>query len=166
MSPPGKPLPGAVADSLVGVLSAMNEAGPDAGERMGESQHAAAVALQGALSELAGAPIPMRRNLPNRRAHWTIEFEHAGIRYAAGVGWFGDDPAGGVAEVFFNVPGRAGTTIESHARDEAISASLALQFGCPADLLRKALTRNVDGSPSGALGRLLQILDAESAGQV
>lgn len=151
MTGPGKPLPDAVAD---------------AGERMGESPHAAALALQGALSELAGAPVPMRRNLPNRRAHWTIEFEHGGIRYAAGVGWFDDDPASGLAECFFNVPGKAGTTIESHARDEAIAASLALQFGCPVDVLRKALTRNVDGSPSGALGRLLQILEAEHGGQV
>lgn len=103
----------------------------------------------------------MRRRLPDRRFHLTVDFEHAGIRYSAGVGFFGDDPAGGVAECFFNVPGKAGTTIESHARDEAIAASLALQFGCPVDVLRGALTRNVNGSPSGALGRLLEILERE-----
>jgi ribonucleoside-diphosphate reductase alpha chain len=113
----------------------------------------------GAALELKSAP--MRRRLGNRRAHWTVEFEHAGIRYTAGVGRFADDPGADLAEVFFNVPGKAGTPLESHVRDEAIAASLALQHGCPADTLRAALTRNVDGSPSGALGRLLEILETE-----
>jgi hypothetical protein len=104
----------------------------------------------------------VRRRLPNRREHWTIEFEHGGIRYTAGVGRFGDEPGADLAEIFFNVPGKSGTTLENHARDEAIAASLALQFGCPVDVLRGALTRNADGSPSGALGRLLTILRDES----
>lgn len=152
MTGPRNPLPDAVAGALVGVLSAMSDTGPAAIERMGES-----------LAPDAAA-IPARRRLANRRAHWTVEFEHAGIRYAAGVGFFEDDPGGDLAECFFNVPGRAGTTIESHARDEAIAASLALQFGCPVDVLRGALTRNVNGSPSGALGKLLEILEIERGG--
>jgi hypothetical protein len=165
MSGPGKPLPDAVAASLVGVLASLDGTTSDVAERMGDSADAAALAVRAELSELAGFPIPMRRRLCDRRACWTYEFEHAGIRYVAGVGRFENDPGADLAEVFFNVPGKAGTTIESHARDEAIAASLALQFGCPVDVLRRALTRNVDGSPSGALGRLLESLDRERGAQ-
>lgn len=160
MSTPGLPLPDTTAASLVTAFASLDGPAPEAGERMGDSPDAATEPIRATLPEVAGAHIP-RRRLPNRRAHWTYEFEHAGIRYAAGIGRFEDDPDAGLAEVFFNVPGKAGTTIESHARDEAIAASLALQFGCPVDVLRRALTRNVDGSPSGALGRLLGILNTE-----
>jgi hypothetical protein len=187
MTAPLKPLPGAVADGLALALGTL---GADPNERTGEARtliavasapkagdtlamvddnlarvvsddQAAALDLQSWLSDMAGAPVPMRRRLGNRRAHWTVEFEHAGIRYTAGVGRFEDDPGADLAEVFFNVPGKAGTPLESHVRDEAIAASLALQFGCPVDTLRGALTRNVDGTPSGALGKLLEILETE-----
>jgi hypothetical protein len=50
------------------------------------------------------------------------------------------------------------TGIETGTRDAAIAASLLLQFGCPAETIRHALTRNADGSAAGPLGRLLDML--------
>jgi hypothetical protein len=98
-----------------------------------------------------------RERLPNRRAHELLDFEHGGFRYIGGIGRFDD---GRVAEVFLNVA-KSGTAIENHARDAAITASLALQYGTPVNVIRHALTRNGDGSASGALGTLLDLLASE-----
>jgi hypothetical protein len=95
-----------------------------------------------------------RQKLPNRRKHETISFKHGGFDYCAGIGRFDD---GRLAEIFLNVA-KSGTTIESHARDSAIVASIALQNGASVDVLRHALTRNSDGSASGAIGKLLDFL--------
>jgi hypothetical protein len=51
-----------------------------------------------------------------------------------------------------------GTAVDVNARDAAVAASLLLQHGCHVDTLRKALTRNSDGSASGALARALDLL--------
>ena len=50
--------------------------------------------------------------------------------------------------------------IDVLSRDSAVLASLALQHGASVDTLRHALIRNADGSASGALGRLLDLLAA------
>jgi hypothetical protein len=51
------------------------------------------------------------------------------------------------------------------ASDCAIAASLALQYGCPADVLRKALSRDSHGRANGPLGAALdQIFQASSHG--
>jgi ribonucleoside-diphosphate reductase alpha chain len=95
-----------------------------------------------------------REHLPNRRPHAVMEFEHAGIRYVAGIGRFAD---GRLAEIFLNT-GKIGTSLDAVTRDSAIAASLALQFGCDPETLRHALTRDGNGSASGALGALLDKL--------
>jgi hypothetical protein len=95
-----------------------------------------------------------RDRLPQRRAHELLEFEHAGIPYVAGIGRFSD---GRLAKIFLNA-GKAGTAIETHARDAAITVSLLLQHGCASDTIRQALTRNRDGSAAGPLGTLLDAL--------
>jgi hypothetical protein len=48
-----------------------------------------------------------------------------------------------------------------NARDAAVAASLLLQHGCDVDTLRKALTRNGDGSASGPLAHALDLLSIE-----
>jgi DNA-binding IclR family transcriptional regulator len=98
-----------------------------------------------------------RRRLPNRREHGLIDFEHEGRRYAAGIGRFED---GGLAEIFMNVSGRAGATVEVLARDTAVAASLCLQFGCNAETLRRALMRDTHGRASVPVGQLLDLLAA------
>jgi hypothetical protein len=97
-----------------------------------------------------------RERFPNRRGHELLNFEHAGIRYTAGIGRFGD---GRIAEVFLNTT-KHGTGLDVNARDAAVAASLLLQHGCPVETLRRALTSNGDGSASGPLARALDIVGA------
>jgi ribonucleoside-diphosphate reductase alpha chain len=99
-----------------------------------------------------------RQRLPNRRGHELLDFEHFGIRYTAGIGRFDD---GSIAEIFLNTA-KHGTGLDTSVRDAAISASLLLQHGCPLETLRRALTRNGDGSASGPLARALDILGAKN----
>jgi hypothetical protein len=99
--------------------------------------------------------------LPPRRAHWLLDFEHAGFRYTGGVGRDDDSPAGDLTEIFLDCTGKAGTALGASARDAAVTASLLLQFGCPIDTLRHALARDGSGAAAGPLGRLLDILESE-----
>jgi hypothetical protein len=46
------------------------------------------------------------------------------------------------------------------ASDAAIAASLALQFGCPVEVLRKALSRDARGNASSPIGVALDRLAA------
>ena len=100
-----------------------------------------------------------RRRLPQRRFHQLVDFEHAGYRYTAGLGFF---ESGELGEIFINVPGRSGSAIEAVARDAAILASICLQYGASAEVIRRALTRNGDGSASGPLGAALDLLAREA----
>jgi ribonucleoside-diphosphate reductase alpha chain len=101
-----------------------------------------------------GVTVSTRRRLPNRREHEIIDFEHGGIHYTAGIGRFKD---GALAEIFLNT-GKRGTAVDTNACDAAVAASLLLQHGCSVDTLRRALTRNGDGSASGPLARVLDLL--------
>jgi hypothetical protein len=98
-----------------------------------------------------------RRRLPNRRGHELLSFEHGGIYYTAGFGRFDN---GDLAEIFLNTC-KHGTAVDVNARDAAVAASLLLQHGCCVHTLRKALTRNSDGSASGPLARALDLLAIE-----
>jgi ribonucleoside-diphosphate reductase alpha chain len=107
------------------------------------------------MSEAAKPLSAKRERLPDRREHTLISFTTVdGFRYTAGLGYFED---GRLAEIFLNAE-KIGTAIETAARDSAVVASLALQHGVPPETIRRALTRNGDGSASGALGKLLDLL--------
>ena len=99
-----------------------------------------------------------RQRLPNRRGHELVDFEHGGIRYTAGIGRFED---GELAEIFLNTA-KHGTAVDTNARDAAVAASLLLQYGCPAETLSHALTRNGDGSASGPLARALLLANGRA----
>jgi len=101
-----------------------------------------------------------RARLPSRRQHDLVDFDHGGFRYTAGVGRFADRR---IAEIFLTAA-KTGTPLDAAARDAAIVASLAAQHGTPAETIRHALTRNGDGSASGPLGALLDLL-AQQDGQ-
>jgi hypothetical protein len=103
------------------------------------------------------SPVPGRERLPDRRPHELVDFEHGGFRYTAGLGWF---PDGRLAEIFLNAA-KIGTHVETAAKDSAVVASIALQFGANPETIRHALTRNRDGGASGALGKLLDMLAAD-----
>ena len=98
--------------------------------------------------------VGLRLRLPNRREHELLTFEHEGIRYTAGVGRFAD---GGLAEIFLSTA-KHGTAVDVNPRDAAVAASLLFQHGCPVDTLRRALTRNGDGSASGPLACALDLI--------
>jgi YD repeat-containing protein len=107
------------------------------------------------MSEIAKPLAATRERLPHRREHALITFTTAdGFRYTAGLGYF---EGGRLAEIFLNAE-KIGTAIQTAARDSAVVASLALQHGVPPETIRHALTRNGDGSASGALGTLLDLL--------
>jgi hypothetical protein len=96
----------------------------------------------------------VRQRLPNRRSHEAIEFEHNGFVY---IGDVGRSREGRLAEVFLTAA-NIGTAAEAAARDAAILASLDLQHGVPAKLLRHALSRDGNGSPPTVIGKLLDLL--------
>jgi len=101
-----------------------------------------------------------RERLPNRRANATFELEVGNLHYTATFSHFAD---GRVGEIFLQNH-KADSQADAFARDSAIAASLALQFGCPLETLRNAVLRNADGKPSTPLGAALdQIAEQESA---
>ena len=95
-----------------------------------------------------------RQGLPDRRASETFTLECAGLRFTVTASRFSDQ---GLAEVFIRNH-KADSTAGIMASDAAIAASLALQFGCPAEILRKALSRDGQGRASGPLGAALDML--------
>ena len=95
-----------------------------------------------------------RERLPNRRWSETFTLELHGLHYVASFSRFDD---GRVAEVFLQ-DRKPASQSDANARDSAIAASLALQFGCPLDVLRRALLRDAQGRASTPLGVALDIV--------
>jgi hypothetical protein len=100
-----------------------------------------------------------RRVLNNRRHHEVREFKFWNVDFTVGIGR--DVRAGSnsepIQELFIN-SGKTGVQMETLARDSAVLLSIALQYGAPIEIMRRAITRNVDGSPSGPIGHLLDLL--------
>jgi hypothetical protein len=99
-----------------------------------------------------------RQRLPNRRSAETFELEVGGLKYTATVGRFAD---GTPAEIFLT-NGKAGSDSDTAARDSAVVASIALQYGVPLAVLCHALMRDSQGRPSGPLGVALDIICKET----
>src|SRR5262245_50204276 len=99
-----------------------------------------------------------RQCLPNRRASATFELELHGLRYTATVSRFAD---GQPAEIFLQNH-KPGSQSDANARDSAVAASLALQFGCPLETLQRAVLRDASGRPSTPLGAALDAIGGAS----
>ena len=96
-----------------------------------------------------------RKQLPNRRPHEVIRFRHWGLGYIAGLGRAtAGDP---ISEVFLNVA-KTGDQAETLAKDSAVLLSLALQHGVSLAEIGHAITRNADGSASGPIGALVDLM--------
>jgi hypothetical protein len=93
----------------------------------------------------------LRTQLPNRRACTTFAFECGPHRYIATVSHF---PNKQLAEIFLG-NGKAGSHIDDAAKDSAVVASIALQYGVPLDVIRRALLRDSRGIASSPLGAAL-----------
>lgn len=100
-----------------------------------------------------------RRVMPNRRAGENFELPWRGTTiFKVTVGYYEDEVT--VGEVFIT-GAKVGSDFDGVARDGAILMSLALQFGCPIDTMRGALTRDQDGTPSTIIGAVADKLAAD-----
>ena len=95
-----------------------------------------------------------RLRLPNRRRAETLTLEHAGLKYKVTIGYFDD---GTPAEAFVSNH-KAGNASDVAARDAGILLSLLLQYGCPVETIAHAVSRNSDGSASGVIGAVLDMI--------
>jgi len=97
-----------------------------------------------------------RHTLPNRRAGFTFEMKHGGQNtpFQVTVGLY---PDGRIGEVFIS-GGKSGSAFEAVARDGAVLLSIALQYHIPLDVMRHAITREGDGSPSTIIGAVIDKL--------
>src|SRR5262245_24851059 len=98
-----------------------------------------------------------REHLPNRRASASFELDLGSLRYSCSFSCFAD---GRVAELFLQNH-KVGSQADANARDSAVAASLALQFGCPLETLRGAVLRNADGSAATPLGAAIDVIATE-----
>jgi hypothetical protein len=95
-----------------------------------------------------------RNRLPNRRGSETFDFICGGFHCVATVSFFAD---GGPGEIFI-VNGKAGSGTDTAAKDSAVVASLALQYGIPVDVIRHALLRDARGVANSPLGVALDLI--------
>jgi ribonucleoside-diphosphate reductase alpha chain len=102
---------------------------------------------------------PTRQRLPNRRLAETFTFEVGGLSYVCTVGRF---PDGRTAEVFLTNH-RAGSDAGAAASDSAVVCSIALQYGVPVEVIRKALMRDSRGQARTPLAAALDRITDEGA---
>ena len=95
-----------------------------------------------------------RARLPNRRRSRTFDLNLHGLKFTATISRFSD---GRLAEIFLQNH-KPGSQADCNARDSAVAASLALQFGCPLQVLQRAVLRDAQGRPSSPLGAALDAI--------
>ncbi len=98
-----------------------------------------------------------RQKLPDRRAHEVFNFEVSGLRYTCGFSRFAD---GSVGEIFLS-SAKQSSQSDVNARDAGILLSFCLQYGCPVEDIARVLSRNSDGSASGVMAAVLDLIVAE-----
>jgi hypothetical protein len=98
-----------------------------------------------------------RERLPNRRPSETFSFLCNDLKYLATVSRFAD---GRLAEIFIG-NAKAGSHSDSAAKDAAVVCSIALQFGVPLEVMRRALLRDPRGVASSPLGIALDRIAGE-----
>lgn len=102
---------------------------------------------------------PRRRQLAWRRPAVTFKLVHrmpsgAEHQFFVTAGLY-DERSVDIGEVFINTAGKAGSEGDTMVSDAAVAISLALQYGCPIEVLRTAMKRNPDGSPMGLMSHAL-----------
>jgi hypothetical protein len=102
-----------------------------------------------------------RQRLPDRRGSLTFEIEVSGLRYTCTVGRFPDDSIGELFLTNHRTNSQAGIM----ASDQAVMASLALQFGCPIETLRGAVMRDAAGRPTSPIGAALDEIAKQEKGE-
>jgi hypothetical protein len=102
-----------------------------------------------------------RNRLGNRRSAETFQIEHCGLYFTCTIGRY---PSGRLAECFI-VNHKTSSSADVNARDAGILVSLCLQYGCSAETIARALSRNTDGSASGVIGAVLDRISAMERGR-
>jgi hypothetical protein len=97
---------------------------------------------------------PARERLPNRRVSETFSFVCNDLKYLATISRFAD---GRLAEIFIS-NAKAGSHSDANAKDAAVVCSIALQYGVPVDVIRRALLRDPRGVASSPLGVALDLI--------
>lgn len=101
----------------------------------------------------------MRDQLPHRRYSETLKLDHetyvGKIKYLVTVGFYDDGRPG---EIFVNTSMKTGNEADTAVADAAVAVSLALQYGCPLDVLRTAMKRTPAGAPMGPLAHALDLV--------
>jgi len=95
-----------------------------------------------------------RQRLPNRRGSITFDLEALNLTFTITASRFDH---GELGEIFIQNH-KTNSAAGILASDCAIAASLALQFGCPAEVLARALSRDSRGNATGPLGIALDHL--------
>ncbi|MGJ0397436.1 MAG: hypothetical protein ACR65U_14535 [Methylocystis sp.] len=88
-----------------------------------------------------------------------LDFEFRGGAYVASCSRF---QSGQLAEVFIDAVGATSkgvTPLHEDAKDAAVCLSIALQYGAPVEVIRKAVTRTSEGEPTGIVGCVLDLLE-------
>ena len=108
----------------------------------------------------AATSTAQRKLLPNRRLAVTTDLEIRGQRYVMTVGFFPgtEEPA----EIFISAT-KVGSEADTNARDASVITSIALQYGVPLDVLRRAVMRDSHGFGSGPLAVALDRIAAEAS---
>jgi hypothetical protein len=92
--------------------------------------------------------------MPARRKSENFPVEAGNFRMIMTVGFYEDGRPG---EVFVSGT-KAGTELDSIARDAAVLLSLAMQHGVPLETVAHAVTRDSSGAPSSVMGALVDRL--------
>jgi len=96
-----------------------------------------------------------RHRLPDRRRGESFEFYHGNLGFTATIGRYRD---GRIGEVFLSAH-KSGGALEAVARDAAIVVSIALQHGGDLGTIRRALTRDGNGTPATLIGAALDAIE-------
>jgi len=102
-------------------------------------------------------PESARERLPSRRGSINFNFRCGTFTCLATVSFF---PDGRLAEIFLG-NGKAGSTADTIAKDAALVCSIALQYGVPLEVIRRALLRDSQGGASTVLGCALDHIAEE-----
>jgi ribonucleoside-diphosphate reductase alpha chain len=95
-----------------------------------------------------------RQRLPNRRGSITFDIEAFGLTFTVTASRFSDQR---LAEIFIRNH-KCDSAAGIMASDCAIAASLALQYGCPTEVLARALSRDSRNNATGPLGIAVDLL--------
>ena len=101
-----------------------------------------------------------REKLPTRRCGEIIRFAFPPRSWQFYVVHYSCFADGRPAELFVSMSGKAavGSALEAMARDSAILASIALQFGVPLATLIEATTAETNGTATSVIGCALRLV--------